>query len=59
LMGETISRFSSCFVFYANRSGLEEGVSFAGGSFIFNPAGKLLAKAKYAEDDFLVCDINL
>lgn len=59
LMGETISRFSSCFVIYCNRAGIEDGKTFAGGSFIFNPAGKLLAKAAYAEEDYLIQEICL
>ena len=35
LMGKTISRFSSAFVLYCNRVGLEDGKVFAGGSFIW------------------------
>lgn len=59
LMGETISRFSTAFVFYCNRVGFEDGKHFAGGSFICDPMGKLLARAPYLEEDFLVHDINL
>jgi predicted amidohydrolase len=59
LMGETISRFSSVFVFYCNRVGFEEGKAFAGGSFIYNPAGRLLAKAGCTDDILLTQDLNL
>jgi len=59
LMGEAISRFSSSFVIYCNRVGFEEGISFAGGSFIYNPAGKLIAKAPYIDENFLIHEINL
>ncbi len=59
LMGETISRFSTAFVFYCNRVGFEDGKHFAGGSFICDPMGKLLAKAPYLEEDFLIHDINI
>ncbi len=59
LMGKTISRFSSAFVFYCNRVGLEDGKVFAGGSFIYNPAGNLIAQASYVDEDFLVTDIDL
>jgi predicted amidohydrolase len=59
LMGESLSRFSTSFVIYANRVGFEEGKSFAGGSFIYNPGGKLVAKAPYGEEEFLVTEINL
>ena len=59
LMGKTISRFSSAFVFYCNRVGLEDGKVFAGGSFIYNPAGNLFALASYVDEDYLVADIDL
>jgi NAD+ synthase (glutamine-hydrolysing) len=59
LMGESLSRFSTSFVIYANRVGFEDGKSFAGGSFIYNPGGKLLAKAPYGDEAFMVTDIDL
>ncbi|MGB8952146.1 MAG: nitrilase-related carbon-nitrogen hydrolase [Candidatus Aminicenantales bacterium] len=58
LMGETISRFSTAFVIYCNRVGIEDGKVFAGGSFIFDPRGSLVAKASYFEQDFLVQEIQ-
>jgi predicted amidohydrolase len=59
LMGETISRFSTAFVIYCNRVGFEDGISFAGGSFIFSPSGQLLAKAPYVDEDLLIKEIDL
>lgn len=59
LMGESLSRFSTSFVIYANRVGFEDGKSFAGGSFIYNPGGRLLAKASYGDEEFMVTDIDL
>ena len=59
LMGETISRFSQTFLLYCNRVGFEDGKSFAGGSFIYNPAGQLLARASYTDEEFLVCEIDV
>lgn len=59
LMGEAISRFSSAFVVYCNRVGFEDGKQFAGGSFIFNPMGKLIARAPYLDEDFLIQEINM
>ena len=58
LMGETLSRFTTSFVFYCNRAGFEEGISFAGGSFVFSPFGKIIGRAAYAERDFLICEID-
>jgi len=59
LMGETISRFSTAFLIYCNRVGFENGKHFAGGSFIYNPMGQLVAKASYLDKDFLIQEINL
>jgi predicted amidohydrolase len=59
LMGEVISFFSTAFVVYANRAGSEDGVTFAGGSFVYAPGGRLAAKAPYAETDLLVCPVDL
>lgn len=59
LMGETISRFSSAFLIYCNRVGFEDGKHFAGGSFIYNPLGELIAQAPYVEKDLLIKDIKL
>lgn len=59
LMGETISHFSTAFVLYCNRVGSEDGVTFAGGSFVFGPEGTLLARAPDLDEAVLVCDIDL
>lgn len=59
LMGQTISRFSTAFLIYCNRVGFEDGKTFAGGSFIYNPGGKLLLKAPYLEESFLIHEVNL
>lgn len=59
LMGETISRFSQAFVIYCNRVGFEDGKAFAGGSFIYNPAGELINKASYTDETLMVQKIDL
>ncbi len=58
LMGEAMSYYSTAFVVYANRVGVEDGVTFAGGSFLYEPGGRLLARAPDLEPEFLVCDID-
>jgi len=58
LMGETVSRFSTVFLIYCNRVGFEDGKHFAGGSFICDPTGKMVARASYVDQDFLLQDIN-
>jgi predicted amidohydrolase len=59
LMGEAVSRFSTSFVIYCNRVGFENGMSFAGGSFIYSPMGELLTKASYLDEEFILQEINL
>lgn len=58
LMGEAMSYFSTAFVIYANRVGVEDGVTFAGGSFVFAPGGRRVAQAPYVDPDLLVCRID-
>jgi predicted amidohydrolase len=45
-------------VLYCNRAGFEDGMAFAGGSFIYGPTGRLLAKAAYAQKDFLLVEVD-
>lgn len=59
LMGETIARFSSAFLIYCNRVGMEDGKIFAGGSFIYSPAGELITKASYVDEELVTADIDL
>ncbi|MCJ7486485.1 MAG: hypothetical protein MUQ25_10020, partial [Candidatus Aminicenantes bacterium] len=59
LMGEAMSYFSTAFVLYANRVGIEDGVTFAGGSFIFAPGGRLAGRAAYLDPELLVRRIDL
>ena len=59
LMGEAISHFSTVFVLYCNRVGSEDGAVFAGGSFMYDPTGKRLARAPDLDEDVLACDLDL
>jgi predicted amidohydrolase len=59
LMGEAISYFSTAFVVYANRVGIEDGVTFAGGSYVFAPGGRRVARAVDLDPDLLVCRVDL
>jgi predicted amidohydrolase len=59
LMGEAVSYFSTAFVIYANRVGSEDGVMFAGGSFVFAPGGRLAARASSVDPELLICPIDL
>jgi len=58
LMGEALSFFSSSFVVYCNRVGFEEGIAFAGGSFVFGPDGALLARCPSLDEDLKILEIR-
>src|SRR5512147_2391852 len=59
LMGEAVSYFSTAFVVYANRAGSEDGVTFAGGSFVYAPGGRLVARGASAAPDLVVCRADM
>jgi len=47
------------FTALCNRVGEEECLSFAGESFVCDPQGNVVAKAKEGTEEILYCDINL
>jgi N-carbamoylputrescine amidase len=47
------------FAALCNRVGKEERLTFAGESFVVDPSGRVVARAKPGEDDLLLADINL
>ena len=49
---------NTAFLAYVNLSGVEDGLQFWGGSRLVCPTGDIVAKAKYDEEDFVVCDLN-
>jgi predicted amidohydrolase len=59
LMGEAMSYFSTAFVLYCNRTGSEDGVTFAGGSFIYSPRGERLARASDLDEEVLSCEFDM
>jgi predicted amidohydrolase len=58
VMGETMGRFGQMFVVYVNRVGFEDGAVFAGGSFVMDPLGEMIGRAKVFDPDFTVLDID-
>jgi predicted amidohydrolase len=58
LMGESMSFFTTSIVVYCNRVGGEDGMTFAGGSFVYSPSGKLLAQAPYFEKHLLLAEVD-
>ncbi len=49
---------NTAFLAYVNLAGVEDGLQFWGGSRLVGPTGDVLAKAKYDEEDFLVCELD-
>jgi predicted amidohydrolase len=49
---------NTAFLVYVNLAGVEDGLQFWGGSRIVSPTGDLLVKAKYDEEDLVICDVD-
>jgi predicted amidohydrolase len=49
---------NTAFLAYVNLVGVQDGLQFWGGSRLVGPTGDVLAKAKYDEEDFVICDVN-
>ena len=49
---------NTAFLAYVNLVGIEDGLQFWGGSRLVGPNGKVLAQAKYDEEDIVMCDAD-
>jgi len=49
---------NTAFLAYVNLVGVEDGLQFWGGSRLIAPTGDIIVKAKYDEEDFVLCDVN-
>jgi predicted amidohydrolase len=49
---------NTAFLAYVNLVGVEDGLQFWGGSRLVSPTGDLLAKAKYDEEDLVICEVD-
>ena len=49
---------NTAFLAYVNLAGVEDGLQFWGGSRLVCPTGDVVAKAKYDEEDFIVCEVD-
>ena len=49
---------NTAYLAYVNLAGVEDGLQFWGGSRLVSPAGEVLAKAKYDEEDFVTCEVD-
>jgi len=49
---------NTAFLAYVNLAGVEDGLQFWGGSRLVSPTGDLMAKAKYDEEDLVICEVD-
>jgi len=49
---------NTAYLAYVNLSGVEDGLQFWGGSRLVSPTGDVIAKAKYDEEDFVLCEVD-
>ncbi len=49
---------NTVYLAYVNLAGVEDGLQFWGGSRLINPTGDIVARAKYDEEDFVVCEVD-
>jgi predicted amidohydrolase len=49
---------NTAFLAFANRAGVEDGLQFWGGSRLVGPNGRVLAQAKYDEEDLVIGDVD-
>ncbi len=54
----TYSELTTTFVFSCNRVGVEDGISFWGGSAVFDPEGKIVTSGPLFEEKLLVTEID-
>jgi predicted amidohydrolase len=49
---------NTAYLAYVNLVGIEDGLQFWGGSRLVSPTGDIVAKAKYDEEDLVLCDAD-
>lgn len=49
---------NTAYVAYVNLAGVEDGLQFWGGSRLINPTGDVVARAKYDEEDMVLCEVD-
>ncbi|MCW4046262.1 MAG: carbon-nitrogen hydrolase family protein [Candidatus Bathyarchaeota archaeon] len=49
---------NTAFLAFVNLVGVEDGLQFWGGSRLVSPTGDVLAKAKYDEEDLVICEAD-
>ncbi len=55
----TYAQLTTSFVIFVNRVGVEESISFWGGSEVIGPAGDTILSAPLFDEGLFLCDLNL
>ena len=58
-LNRSLSIYTTSYIVFANRVGVEDGLMFWGGSEVYGPLGRRLSKAQYYEADLLFSEIDL
>jgi predicted amidohydrolase len=58
VLNEAYARGLGAFVVHANRVGTEEGVTFAGGSEVWDPTGRLVASGPEGDEALVTADLD-
>ena len=58
LLADVYGRSFGCHVLHANRAGVEEGVTFTGGSEAFAPDGERLARGTDEDPDLVIVELD-
>ncbi|HNR95610.1 MAG TPA: nitrilase-related carbon-nitrogen hydrolase [Anaerolineae bacterium] len=59
VVNQAYAALMTAFVLHCNRAGFEDGVNFWGGSTVFGPDGRLVARAPYFESALLTATLDL
>jgi predicted amidohydrolase len=49
---------NTAFLAYVNLAGVEDGLQFWGGSRLVSPTGDIIVKAKYDDEDLVLCEVD-
>jgi len=58
-LNRSLSIYTTSYMVFANRVGVEDGLMFWGGSELYGPLGRRIAKASYFEEELLFAEIDM
>jgi predicted amidohydrolase len=58
-VNQTYAGLFTAFIAHTNRVGFEDGLNFSGGATVYDPDGKLIARAPYNEEGLTLAELDL